>query len=80
MQSVQRSDYGLNDQGIVVRFHAKSKRFVRLQNFHIGPGAHPASYSVVIGDKREAEYSFPSSAEFKNSWSYSSTSPCTLIA
>jgi hypothetical protein len=52
----------------------------RVQN---GSGAHPASYpmgngALFLGVKlpgREADLSLPSSAEVKNAWSYTSTSP-----
>jgi len=49
-------------------------------------GSHPASYPIgtrgsSLGAKatgREADHSPPSSAEFKNAWSYNSTLPIRL--
>jgi hypothetical protein len=42
-----------------------------------GSGAHPISYPIGTGDKAagsEADYSTPSSAEVKNTWSHTSNS------
>jgi len=34
---------------------------------------------VVMRSKRRAAYSYPSSAEIKNTWSYTSTATCLLL-
>jgi hypothetical protein len=53
------------------------------QDFSLGSGAHPASYSKGTGflsyslggkrSEREADHAPPSSAEVKNAWDYIST-------
>jgi hypothetical protein len=52
----------------------------------IGSGAHPTSYRIGTGGpflegkrpRREADHSSPSSAEFKNKWSYISNTLCVF--
>jgi len=54
----------------------------------IGSRAYPASYTMVPRSlssglkrsERKADHSFPSSAEVKNSWSYTSISPCIFMS
>jgi len=46
-------------------------------------GAHPTSYPVGTGLRRprcEVDHSHPSSAEVKNTWSYTSTAPYVSMA
>jgi hypothetical protein len=72
--------YGLDDRGSRVRFPAGAGSFSlhRVQN---GSEAHPGSYPMVPGTLymevkrpgREDDHSPPSSAEVKNTWSYTST-------
>jgi hypothetical protein len=69
----------------VVRFQAGAvKRLFFLRHgVHTGSGAHPFSYPKgsrgralspgIKRPRREADHSPPSSAEFKNAWSYTST-------
>lgn len=55
--------------------------FSLLQNVRPGCGAHPASYSMdtrVKHSGREVYHSSPSSAEIKNKWNCTSTSPVCL--
>jgi hypothetical protein len=64
-----------------VRFPAGDGNFSLHHRVQNGSGAHPASYTMVLGDLslgvkrpgREANHSPPSSVEVKNEWSYTST-------
>jgi hypothetical protein len=56
------------------------------QHLQTGSGAHPISYPIgtgvlSLGIKRpcRADHSSPSSAEIKNAWSYTSTSPYVFV-
>jgi hypothetical protein len=57
-----------------------TRYFSRLQNFQTDYGAHPVSYSMRTGFLPRAKtagawsWSYPSSAEVKNEWSYTSSS------
>jgi hypothetical protein len=78
--------YGLDDRGSRVRFPAEAGNFSLHHRVQTGSGAHPASCPVGVrgsfpGVKRqgcETDLSPPSSAEVKNAWSYTSTSPIRL--
>jgi hypothetical protein len=70
----------------VVRILAGNGNFSLRHRVQTGFGAHPASYSVsasgsFLGVQRpgyEADHSYPSSAEVKNAWNYTSTPPMRL--
>jgi hypothetical protein len=72
----------MDDRGIEVRFPAEARDCSLLHSVKTDYGAHPASYQWVLGTLspaekqpgREADHSPLSSAEVKNSWSYTSTS------
>jgi hypothetical protein len=62
----------------------RAKRdFSLRQGFQTSCGAHPVSYSLGVGGSfpgvkrpgREADFSPPSSTEFKNTWSYTLIPP-----
>jgi hypothetical protein len=80
--------YGLDDRGSRVRFPAGAGNFSLHHRVQSGSGAHPASYPMGTrgsfpGGKAagcEGDHSPPSSAEVKNAWSYTSTSPYVFIA
>jgi hypothetical protein len=73
--------YGLDDLGSRVRFLAGAENFSLYHRVQNGSGAHPASYPMgtrgsfpgVKWARCKADHSFPSSAEVKNAWSYTST-------
>jgi hypothetical protein len=82
-------DYGLDDRGSRVRFPAGGGNFFLHHRVQNDSGAHPASYQWVSGaiswgggliylPVREVDHSPPSSAEVKNAWRYTSTSPIHL--
>jgi hypothetical protein len=57
-----------------------------LHIFQVCSEAHPASYTIINGSTmvkrpwREADHSYPSSAEVKKMWIYTSTPPYTFMA
>jgi len=66
-----------------VSIPCKRRDFSFLQNIQTISGAHPISYSVATGIKRlghESDYSFPSSDEIENEWSYSSIPSLAFMA
>jgi hypothetical protein len=74
---LSRSTMTRGDQEIAVRFLTGwAKDIPILNNIQTGPGAHKASYSVVIDGfpplvqrpKNEADHSPPFSAEVKDEW------------
>jgi hypothetical protein len=78
--------YGLDNQGSRAQFLAGAGNFSLHHYVLNGSGDHPASYPLGTrgsfpGVKQlgcEADHSPPSSAEVKNAWSYTSTSPLHL--
>jgi hypothetical protein len=66
--------YGLDDRGVGVRVPIGSRIFSK-RSVQTGSGAHPASYPMGTGVKRqgrEADHSLPTSAEVKKTWIYTS--------
>ena len=55
----------------------KGKAFIWSQNLRARSEAHPASYSTKWSG-RGVDHPLPPSAEVKNEWSYSSTSPIRI--
>jgi hypothetical protein len=57
---------------------------VPLHVVQIGSEAHPASYPMGTGamfpQGKAADHSFPTSAEVKNEWLYTSTPPYVFMA
>jgi hypothetical protein len=80
--------YRMYDRGIGVRFPAGARDFSFLHSTQIGSWDYPASYPMCSGesfsgDKATRAWSWPltpSSAEVKNSWSYTSTTLYVLVA
>jgi hypothetical protein len=78
--------YVLDDRGSRVRLPAGTGNFSLHHRVQNGSGAHSASYPMgtrgsFLGVKRpwsETDRSPPSSAEVKNTWSYTSTTPIPL--
>jgi hypothetical protein len=58
-QSVCRLHYGLDDRGAEVRFPVEVKGFSLLRNVKTSSRAHPASYTMVSGDKAARAWSWP---------------------
>jgi hypothetical protein len=79
--------YWLGDRGFGVRVPV-GQEFSLLQIVKTGTGANPTSYPMGTGalsprvkrPGREADYSFPASAEVKKIWNYTSTPPYAFIA
>jgi hypothetical protein len=74
-QSVLVSGYGLDDLAIEVRSSAEAKDFSSSLCVQTGSGTHPASCTMGTGGTfpgakarqgRDADHSFPSSAEVDN--------------
>jgi hypothetical protein len=70
-----------------VRFPSGAGYFSLLYNVNIGSGAHPTylmgTADTLTGVKRqghEADYSSPSTADVKNTWSYTSTEQISRFA
>jgi hypothetical protein len=80
---VQWYSAGLLAGRSVIRVPAEGGNFSLHNRVHSVSEAHPASYLVgnrgsfpgVKRPEREADHSPPSSAEVKNAWSYTSTTP-----
>jgi hypothetical protein len=78
--------YGLDDRGSRVRFPAGAGNFSLHHCVHNSSGVHPASYPMgtrgsFSGGKAAGAWSChspPSSAEVKNRWNYTSTTPIRL--
>jgi hypothetical protein len=73
--------YGLDDRGSRVRFPAGAGNFSLHHRVKNGSGAHPAPYPMgTMGSfpRGKADHSLPSSAQVKNAWSYTSTTPIRL--
>jgi hypothetical protein len=71
--SVKRLGYGLEDRGIGVRFPESKQFFSSLQSLETTQWLQGV-LSLRWGKREEgeAEQSFPSSAEVKNAWRYTS--------
>jgi hypothetical protein len=66
-----------------VRVPARAGNFSLHHSFQTGSGAHPTSYPMAFSlgvkrQEREADHSPPSSAEVKNAWNCTSTTPIRL--
>jgi hypothetical protein len=78
--------YGLEDRDSRVRLPVGVRNFSLHHRVQNGSGAHPASYLMSTwGSFPEGKVAWawsspitPSSAEVKNAWSYTSTSPVLL--
>jgi len=64
------------------------REFSLRQRVQTGSGANPTSFPLgtrlsftgVKRPRRETDSSLPTSAEFKNTWSYTSAHPCVFMA
>jgi hypothetical protein len=78
--------YGLDDQGFECRERLGIFLFTTASRPALRPTQPPIQWApgaLFLEVKRlelEADYSFPSSIEVKNAWSYTSTSPVRLYA
>jgi len=78
------NEYGLDDQGFEHRHGWGIFLFTTASRTAFGPTQPPIQWvpgSISLDvkhQKREVDHSPPSSAEFKNEWSYTSTPPIHL--
>jgi hypothetical protein len=73
--------YGLNDRNSILGWTSGFFLFATVTRLFVGPTQSPVQWvpgAISPGVKRpwlEAEHSHPANAEFKNAWSYTSSTP-----
>jgi hypothetical protein len=86
-QPIQLLGYGLDDGRIWLRFRAGSRDCSSLHSVQPGPEVYSFSYPMGTGGSipggkvagRQADHSFSSSAEAKNTYSYTFTPPYVFM-